>query len=224
MREPKAVGYIRVSSIKQADSGISLEAQRSKIKAYATMNSLNLEIVEDAGISAKSLDRPGMAKVLQLVHSRKVSMIIVTKVDRISRSVSDLNNLVKLFNKNQVEFVSIGDSIDTSSASGRLNVNIMASVSQWEREIIGERTSEALQQLRSEGKRISRFAPYGFKLNGSGVVEDADEQKAVKVIHQLRQDGLSLRRIASELERRGHYNRRGGVLSAQTINSVLKRE
>lgn len=220
----KAVGYVRVSTNHQVDNGVSLEAQRVKIEGYAAMNSLNLEIIEDAGLSGKTLDnRPGMTRLLKLVHSRKVSMIVVSKVDRISRSVSDLNRLIQLFNKNGVEFVSIGDAIDTSSASGRLSINILSSVSQWEAEAAGERTSAALQQLKSEGRRISRFAPYGFKFNGSGVVEDMDEQKAVQAIHKLRQSGLSLRRIGAELERRGFCSRSGKVLSAQTINSVLKR-
>lgn len=220
----KAIGYIRVSTTGQADSGTSLEAQRSKIEAYATINELNLDILEDAGISAKSLDRPGMAKLLKLIQSRKVNMVIVCKVDRISRSVADLSRLIELFNKNKVEFVSIADSIDTTSANGRLNINLLASVNMWEREIISERTVEAMAVMRSNGKRISRYAPYGYKLNGSGVVEDIDEQKACTAIQELRQSGLSLRRIGAELERRGFCSRSGKVLSAQTINSVLKRE
>ena len=77
--------------------------------------------------------------------------------------------------------------------------------------------------MRSNGKRISRHAPYGYQLNRNGWIEDEKEQKAVQAIHQLRQDGLSLRAIGAELKRQGYYNRRGGVLSAQTIANVLKR-
>ena len=220
----KAIGYIRVSTTGQADSGVSLEAQRAKIEAYAVMHELNLSIIEDAGISAKSLDRPGMARLLKLIQGRKVNTVVVSKIDRISRSISDLNNLIQLFNKSGVEFVSISDHIDTGSANGRLSINLLGSINQWEREIISERTSEALAVMRSNGKRISRFAPYGFKLNGNGVVEDIDEQKAIQAIHKLRQDGLSLRRIGAELSLRGFCSRSGSVLSAQTINTVLKRE
>ena len=220
----KTVGYIRVSTVQQADSGLSLEAQRTKIEAYAAMHELNLSIIEDAGISGKTLDhRLGMTRLLKLIQSRKVDMVIVSKIDRISRSISDLNNLIQLFNKSGVEFVSINDHIDTGSANGRLSINLLGSINQWEREIGAERTVEAMAVMRSNGKRISRYAPYGFKLNGNGVVEDMDEQKACRAIHKLRQDGLSLRRIGAELERRGFCSRSGNVLSAQTINTVLKR-
>ncbi|MCH8824256.1 MAG: recombinase family protein [Planctomycetes bacterium] len=221
----KAIGYVRVSTTDQADNGVSLEAQRIKIEAYAAIHDLELvEVIADGGFSAKSLARPGMAKLLKIIRGRKINVIIIAKLDRITRSVRDLGELVDLFKRSGVEFASVADHIDTSTASGRLVLNVMGSVSQWEREAVGERTSEALAVMRSNGKRISRFAPYGFKLNGNGVVEDADEQKACRAIHKLRQDGLSLRRIGAELERRGFCSRSGSVLSAQTINTVLKRE
>ncbi len=101
--------------------------------------------------------------------------------------------------------------------------NVMGSVSQWEREAIGERTSEALAVMRSNGRRISRHAPYGYRLNSQGWVEDEREQRAIRLMRQLRADGLSLRQIAAELDQQGHHNRRGHRLSAQTIANVLKR-
>jgi len=100
----------------------------------------------------------------------------------------------------------------------------MGSVSQWEREAIGERTAEALATMRANGKRISRHAPYGYRFNGQGWIEDEHEQRAISLMRQLRADGLSLRQIAAELDQRGHHNRRGRRLSAQTIANVLKRE
>ncbi|MCH8824325.1 MAG: recombinase family protein [Planctomycetes bacterium] len=224
MNESKAIGYIRVSTRDQADSGASLESQRMKIEAYATMHDLHLvDVIEDAGFSAKSLDRPGMDKLLKFIRGRKVGVVIVAKLDRITRSVRDLGELVDLFQRSGVEFASVADHIDTSTASGRLVLNVMGSVSQWEREAIGERTSEALAVMRSNGKRISRYAPYGYKLNGSGWIEDKHEQQAVQVMRELRDEGLSLRKIAAQLEKQGYYNRSGGRLSAQTIANVLKR-
>ena len=224
MNESKAIGYIRVSTRDQADSGVSLESQRTKIEAYAVLHDLELvEVIEDAGHSAKSLDRPGMTKLLRLIRGRKVSVVIVAKLDRITRSVRDLGELIDLFQRSGVEFASVGDNIDTSTASGRLVLNVMGSVSQWEREAIGERTSEALAVMRSNGRRISRHAPYGYRFNGQGWVEDEQEQRAVRLMRQLRADGLSLRRIAAELEQQGHHNRQGQRLSAQTIANVLKR-
>lgn len=225
MNESKAIGYIRVSTRDQADNGASLESQRTKIEAYATMHDLDLvEVVEDAGFSAKSLARPGMDKLQQLIRGRKINVVIVAKLDRITRSVRDLGELVDLFQRSGVEFASVADHIDTSTASGRLVLNVMGSVSQWEREAIGERTSEALAVMRSKGKRISRHAPFGYRLNGQGWIEDEHEQQAIALMRQLRHDGLSLRRIARELENQGFHNRRKARLSPQTIANVLKRE
>src|ERR1035441_4367899 len=87
----KAIGYVRVSTDKQADRGVSLEAQVEKIRAMATVHDVELvEIVTDAGESAKDLDRPGMVRILEIVQSRTVGMVIVAKLDRLTRSVKDL--------------------------------------------------------------------------------------------------------------------------------------
>ncbi len=225
MSTSTAIGYTRVSPRDQAASSVSLVSQRMKIEAYATMHDLDLvEVIEDAGYSAKSLDRPGMAKLLQLIRSRKITTVVVAKLDRITRSVRDLGELIELFQRSGVEFASVADHIDTSTASGRLVLNVMGSVSQWEREAIGERTSEALAVMRSNGRRISRHAPYGYRFTGQGWIEDEHEQRAISLMRQLRTDGLSLRQIAAELDQQGHHNRRGRRLSAQTISNVLKRD
>ena len=219
-----AIGYVRVSTADQADSGASLAAQRAKVKAYATLHDMELvEIIEDAGHSAKSLERPGMTRLLRLIKGRKVDVVNVAKLDRITRSVRDLGDLVDLFKRSGVEFASVGDHIDTSTAAGRLVLNVMGSVSQWEREAIGERTSEALAALRARGRRVSRFAPFGYRSDGNGSwIPDEHEQQAVELIVQLRAEGLSLRAIAAELERRGFRSRsHGRRLSAQTIANVL---
>ena len=224
MNESKAIGYTRVSPRDQAANAISLVSQRRKIEAYAVLHELELvDVIEDAGFSAKSLDRPGMTRLLNLIRGRKVGVVIIAKLDRITRSVRDLGDLVELFQRSGVEFASVADHIDTSTASGRLVLNVMGSVSQWEREAIGERTSEALAVMRSNGRRISRHAPFGYRFNGQGWVEDKREQRAISLMRQLRADGLSLRRIAQELQAQGFTNRRGGQLSPQTVANVLGR-
>ena len=155
MNETKAIGYTRVSPRDQAASSVSLVSQRMKIEAYAVLHDLELvEVIEDAGFSAKSLDRPGMAELLRLIRGCNVGVVIVAKLDRITRSVRDLGELIELFQRSGVEFASVADHIDTSTASGRLVLNVMGSVSQWEREAIGERTSEALAVMRSNGRAV----------------------------------------------------------------------
>jgi DNA invertase Pin-like site-specific DNA recombinase len=127
----QSVGYARVSTDKQADRGFSLEAQTERIRAMAVVQGVELsEIIVDAGESAKSLDRPGMTHLLDLVNRGVVSKIIAAKLDRITRSVKDLASLLELFEKRRVSLVSVAESLDTQSAAGRLVLNIMVSVGQ----------------------------------------------------------------------------------------------
>src|ERR1041384_3264860 len=115
----KAIGYVRVSTDKQADRGVSLEAQQEKIRAMAFVHEVELlDVLVDAGESAKDLARPGMARVLELVRSRAVGMVIVAKLDRFTRSVRDLAVLLEQFQRKGVSLVSVAEPLDTGRASG----------------------------------------------------------------------------------------------------------
>ena len=123
-----AVGYVRVSTERQADQGVSLEAQEAKIRAMATVQGVTLtEVIVDGGESAKSLKRPGLQRLLAMVETGKVQAVIVAKLDRMTRSVKDLCGLLELFEKRKVALVSVAESLDTGSAAGRLVITIMAS-------------------------------------------------------------------------------------------------
>jgi site-specific DNA recombinase len=154
----KTVGYVRVSTDKQADRGVSLDAQAEKIRAMAGVHNAELvEIVVDGGESAKSLQRPGMAHLLALVDGKKVQAVIIAKLDRLTRSVKDLCELLERFERRGVALISVAESLDTRSAAGRLVLNIMTAVSQWEREAIGERTRDAMSHKRSNGERVGNI-------------------------------------------------------------------
>src|SRR3984885_13702491 len=154
----KTIGYVRVSTDKQAEHGVSLEAQAEKIRAMALVQGAQLaEIIVESGESAKSLNRPGMAKLLAMVDAGKVKAVIVAKLDRLTRSVKDLCELLERFERRGVALVSVAESLDTGSAAGRLVLNIMAAVSQWEREAIGERTRDAMKHKRANGHRVGNI-------------------------------------------------------------------
>ena len=142
----KAIGYVRVSTQEQATHGYSLDAQIDKIKAYASLYDIDLiDMVIDGGVSAKSLNREGLQNVLQMLDSGKADAVIIFKLDRLTRSVTDWNTLIAdYFTKHAL--LSVSDQIDTRTAAGRLCLNVLMSVAQWEREAIGERTSTALRQ------------------------------------------------------------------------------
>src|SRR5712692_4942156 len=171
----KALGYVRVSTDRQ---GISLEAQAEKIRAMALVQGTELmdTIVESE--SAKSLNRPGMAKLLAAVDKGKVQAVIIAKLDRLTRSVKDLCELLERFERRGVALISVAESLDTSSAAGRLVINIMMAVSQWEREAIGERTRDALGHKRRQRERVGNIA-FGYRLAPDGVhVEPDDAEQA----------------------------------------------
>jgi site-specific DNA recombinase len=209
----KTVAYLRVSTEKQADRGVSLEAQRSKVAAYAELYDLELaETIVDAGESAKSLDRPGLQRALSMLKAGKADALLVVKLDRLTRSVVDLGTLVdRYFAPGKAALLSVGEQIDTRSAAGRLVLNVLASVSQWEREAIGERTATAMQHKASQGEYTGGQAPYGRRVGADGtrLEEEAQEAQARALARQLREQGLSLRAVAAELHRRGVRSRTG---------------
>lgn len=207
----KTIGYVRVSTDKQADKGVSLEAQAEKIRAMAVVHNAELlDIIVDGGESAKSLNRPGMMRLLDLVDRGEVQVVIIAKLDRLTRSVKDLCTLLERFNRRGVTLVSVAESLDTGSAAGRLVLNIMTAVSQWEREAIGERTRDAMSHKRNNGERVGNIQ-FGYRLcaDGKHLEPDGSEQAVLDEIRQLRQSGATLRGIAATLNTRGRRTRRG---------------
>jgi DNA invertase Pin-like site-specific DNA recombinase len=129
----RTIAYLRVSTDKQADRGISLDAQRAKAEAYAQLYDLELvEVIVDAGYSAKTLERPGLQKALGMLRSGAADALLVAKLDRLTRSVVHLGELVETyFSEGEAALLSVGEQIDTRSAAGRLVLNILASVSHY---------------------------------------------------------------------------------------------
>src|SRR5258707_13896148 len=197
----RAVAYLRVSTEKQADKGVSLDAQRAKVKAYAQLYDLELvEVVIDAGASAKTLDRPGLQRALNLLRADRAEALLVAKLDRLTRSVPDLGRLVEeYFAKNKWALLSVGEQIDTRSAAGRLVLNVLGSVSQWEREAIAERTSAALQHKAAQGEYIGGSVPFGYRLAAEGeqIEPNPAEQAVLTEARALKAAGLSLRSIGA---------------------------
>src|SRR5579863_7978517 len=206
----KVIGYARVSTDKQTERGVSLDAQAEKIRAMAVVHNAELiDIIVDGGESAKSLQRPAMERLLALVDAKKVQAVIVAKLDRLTRSVKDQCELLERFERREVTLISVAESLDTGSAAGRLVLNIMTAVSQWEREAIGERTRDALSHKRTNGERVGNIQ-FGYRLcaDGKHVEPDAAEQAALAEIRRLRIEGVCMRTIATRLNERAYRTRR----------------
>lgn len=221
----RTVAYIRVSTEKQADKGVSLEAQEAKIRAYAELYSLDLaEVIVDAGVSAKTLERPGLARALEMLRTGAVRALLVVKLDRLTRSVRDLGTLVEDYfgDLEGPALLSVSEQIDTRTAAGRLVLNVLGAVSQWEREAIGERTSAAMRHMAEQGAYVGGAPRFGFRLAADGRLEAQEgEQTVIREARALRAAGLSLRAVARRLEGDGHRTRTGRVFAPVQISRML---
>jgi len=216
----QAIIYCRVSTQEQADSGLGLEAQEQRCRAYAIANEWSIAgLYVDAGISAKSIDRPQLQHALEALTPN--SVLVVLKLDRLTRSIADLQPLSEHISRAGAEWVSVQEKFDTSNATGRLMLRMILELSQWEREVIGERTSSALQQKKRRKERLGT-TPLGFTTVEKQVVALPSEQVTVARARELRQQGLSMRKIAAKLTDEGHKTKRGGRWQAETIAKILK--
>jgi site-specific DNA recombinase len=220
----KAIGYVRVSTDEQAREGISLENQKVKIRTYCDLHNFELEtIIEDAGKSGKDLNREGIQELIQKVKDKRIEAVLVYKLDRLSRKVIDTLNLIEMMKKNHVEFHSIIDSIDTKTAMGKFFLNIMASLAQMERDLISERTKDALRHKISRNERAGQI-PYGWILadDGKTLVMNVEEHKTIRFIKKLHEEGHNYSAICRELTRQG-YQPLGCYWYAQSVKNILKR-
>lgn len=203
------LGYARCSTLEQVDA-TSISAQVAKLQAYAALSGRRIaDIVVDGGISGRSIDRPGMSSILERVKRREIEAVIITKLDRLTRSIKDLCDLVELFAKTDTALISTTESIDTSSASGRLVLHVLGVLGEFEREQIAERTSTALAHLR-ENRKPYGHPPFGFQRQGDALIAIPQELRALHQIRRMRQDGCTLRGIGRWLEDSGLTPRQGG--------------
>ncbi len=231
----RAVGYVRVSTDQQAQEGVSLEAQHVRIRAHCVSQQIELvDICADEGYSAKSLERPGIKRALDMLRTGKADAIVVVKLDRLTRSVKDLGYLCDTFFREGLPYslLSVSDSIDTRSAGGKLLLNVLMSVAQWEREAVSERTQEAMDELKRQGIRTGGAA-YGWQWSkepdASGrkqLIPCPQEQAAIRRICDLHRQGLGIRTIAMQLDREGIPARKSRTWEPQrpSIYRILERE
>ena len=234
MTKPKqirAVGYVRVSTDIQVQEGVSLDAQKLRIQAHCTAMDIKLvDILVDAGQSAKSLERPGIQVALKMLKQGKADTLVVMKLDRLTRSVKDLGFLCETYfcEWRPWSLLSVSDSIDTRSASGKLTLNVLTSVAQWEREAIGDRVREVMQHMKSQGVYLGA-APYGWKyideLDENGrrkLVENPEEQAGIKRICELYDTDMYVWQICEQLDAE-RIQARGPHWHRATVYRVLRR-
>ena len=177
--------------------------------------------IEVDQVSAKDTNRPGLKRVMEAVARHEADCVVVVKLDRMTRSVRDLADLMDRFNAAGVEFASIVETLDSHSAAGRLVMNIIATVGQWERETIGERTREAMRHLKENG-RVAGNIPYGKRRAEGKLLEDEpSEQVVLRRIRELRDLGETHRGIAETLNAEGFKTRKGTEWKHQYIANLV---
>jgi site-specific DNA recombinase len=222
-----AIGYVRVSSEEQAESGLGLEAQRQRIVAFCEMKGLRLaEVYEDAGVSGgKPLSsRPAGARLLNAARRGKV-VVIVAKLDRMFRSVADAAIVIADFDKKGIELVAIAEGFDMTNPYGRAMAQMASVFAELERAMIRERTRSAMDVKRWRGERISGHAPFGWDFGPDDrLVENAREQTVIARMRRFREEGLSYRGIATRLDDEGILPKRGRRWIHTTVKSILTRD
>ena len=215
-------GYCRVSTREQATDGGSLVAQENRLRALAAADGRPIDrLLVDAGYSAGNLKRPAIQELLTLVRQCQVAAIYCSKLDRMVRSLADLLAIVKLLQKHDVALVSASEHIDTGTAAGRMMVSMLGVIGEFERERLSERIKDVTFDKRQRKQVYCGSAPFGYKRQGSALLEDAAEQKALAVMRSMHDDGASYRQIATWLTDNG-YPPKGSAWYAASVRAVLK--
>lgn len=217
----KAIGYIRVSTEGQAVDGVSLDAQRAKINAWADLNGYEVEIHADAGISGKRADnREALQNALDT--ARPGDALVVYSLSRLSRSTKDTIEIADRLDRIGADLVSLSERIDTTNAAGKMVFRMLAVLNEFERDQISDRTKAAMQFKKAMGERVGAI-PFGYSLAADGVslTENAEEQEIINVAKELKTSGLSLRAIAAELSERGYTARNGRNFQATQVQRML---
>lgn len=224
----QAVAYLRVSTDIQVQDGVSLDTQRSKITTWCSLNDYELvRTYEDAGFSGSSANRrAGLQMALEDACSRRAALVVFS-LSRLARSTMDALTISQRLQRAGAELVSLSEKLDTTTAAGKMVFRMLAVLSEFERDQLGERTRAAMDHLRRLGRRISRYAPYGWDLSASGDVltPNEAEQDVIRLVARLRAEGVTLRGIADELEVRGISTKLGAPRwSAKVLRDLILRQ
>jgi len=218
----KAIGYVRVSTGRQAREGVSLDVQEERIRAWAKANGATaVSIFRDEGKSGRRVsNRPGLAAALDAL--KPGDSLIAYSLSRLVRSTVHAGRMLERLRKAQVSLVLLTENIDTRGAMGEFVFTIIAALAQLDSAIISERVSDAFATTRSRGRKGPGSAPFGYFVRGGKLVPKAKEHRALRDMVKRRQSGESLRKIARHLEAAGIRRKDGGKKwNAQSVKQAV---
>ncbi|MDT1064639.1 recombinase family protein [Paracoccus sp. CPCC 101403] len=204
----------------------SLDAQREVCEAYiASQRSEGWVVLreryDDGGISGGTLDRQGLTRLLTDIEDGLVDVVVVYKIDRLSRSLMDFSKLVEIFDRNGVTFISVTQSFNTTTSMGRLTLNILLSFAQFEREVTAERIRDKFAASRKRGLWMGGVPPYGYRVQGRKLLVEEDRAAEVRWIFDRFAELGSGTMLAREVALRGLRTSRGNPLDKKYIYRML---
>ena len=186
----------------------SLDAQREACEAFVVSQKregwlLSPEMYDDGGFSGGTLERPAFQRLLSDISAGKVDVVVVYKVDRLTRSLSDFAKIVEIFDKNAVSFVSVTQQFNTTSSMGRLTLNILLSFAQFEREVTGERIRDKIAASKKKGMWMGGMPPLGYDVQDRKLIVNAEEAETVRHIFRRYLELKSVRLLKADLDAHG---------------------
>jgi len=218
----KTLGYIRVSSNKQVNDGSSLLNQKKMIEDYCKNNNCQLlNIIMDEGVSGMRRDRKGLNELLDIIKKDKIEMLVVYSLSRLGRKMKDVINIIDYMNTNNVRFISLKENFDNSGIMGKLLLNIMGSVNEFEVSVMGERISDVKKYKKVNREKFGGNLLYGVDEIDGKLVENKEELEVLCLMNELRDIGFSFQRIADYLNDGKVKAKLGGKWYGSSVRMVL---
>lgn len=217
MFEPKRRTRCAIYTRKSSEEGLeqdfnSLDAQREACEAFITSQKhegwqIMPARYDDGGYSGGSMERPGLTRLLADIASGQIDVVVVYKVDRLTRSLTDFAKIVEVFDKSGASFVSVTQAFNTTTSMGRLTLNVLLSFAQFEREVTGERIRDKIAASKKKGLWMGGSVPIGYEAAGRTLVINEAEAETIRTIYNLYLDLRSVDALKAELDRRGLHTK-----------------
>lgn len=219
----RACVYTRVSTDAQAEKEVSLQEQERMAKAAIVSKGWEYtETFEDAGFTGRNMDRPALQSMIAKIQAGEVDAVVIFKLDRLSRKQKDALTIIEdIMLENDVELVSLKETLDTSTPWGRAMIGILASFNQLESETIVQRTSVGRTAKARKGGYAGGKPPLGYKAVEGELVIVPEEAEIVRLVFSLRKENYSMMAIADELNNRGYRTKKGGAFRHSAIQTIL---
>ncbi len=219
--EIRAAGYARVSQERAARNGYGLAAQQAELKRFIEYKGWQLAgVYREEGVSGYRKDRPALDRLLADAKGGRFQVAVFSSIDRAGRSVRDVIEIDRTLRAAGVNTVFLREGVDTSTPTGELFRNIMASLAEFEGRVIYERLSKGKRQKAAEDGYVGGWLPYGYR-NDGGIAVVPEEAAIVRRIFRWHATGRSLRWIAARLSEQGVKTKRGGVWRPSTVQGML---